>query len=986
MVSQNKSKTRVGLYRLAKMMGLKNDAPKTCAAATVASEQVLASQKKNGNGVGVNGAVLKLDEATQPIAKSNPAKNIEKSQEPEFAGFTDTDFLRVMNSAQLSLDHEKYLRAFEALLSSLETRVQESLDSGFTDARFKALCGSANRMTCAYRIATGHFMRKCGVNIAVEANLLRMIDFVEKLVVAIEVRSGRRVVSLEDWAETRLDGMAELRVLASRCLAFVLAMGYEYGVSKVVRGPVHNVIEDRIDLAIYTPSHHFIQFHYSDCPLLRFFVEKRNNVAAFFFPDEEFDEGFRPPAAIHVVKFSKGYEAIFDDVLRNLTQAKSLDRFSDWVVDYYYRLEKDKELSAKSLHKNLFFMNNATQNSGRRLVKDLISTDRVVFNDRLDLAIALMKSGNYDLAQEAAASIDVQKLAPHRMVAYFQVCKLIDFDNRNIDCIFERYEQLNQDEKQVADPYFTSRYAIVEREYVDHQVVKDFRDTCEFFLRDGLVRSDTDNTLKKGDSVLLFCVQEDRVGPTLIAPMMPMLSELGMKFRNIVNDDLTAGVIGPWEESPRLSHDFRHVDGFPLDDRSYLMDWKIDPDNRVIEAAGVNIYQGVYERVSRCLKVFDIDWSAPATQHYFMHWMAQADRLLFALTQALEVANKKDLKITLFSLQGHFTPYSVMKEFARVNPERFAHVTLSSAYENWRTNVSGEGLSTLALINNTKYPQPSQAPFGSKANFDEWVREEFLPNKTAYENKVNDLTKVKRSGDLTESAEKLLKKLKKEKQKGKTILCALGKIPYDLAVPYQGGPAHCDMKDWLNHTIETLSNQDDVILLVKPHPHELNYSISNCANQGFLGLIDVELGDNIICLEHRGLNLHDLAPVVELFLCWNGSSIAELGAQKLKILAADDWADKNYPINVSLPNDRTHYEKIISNAKELKMQDGFYELSKAYVAYLVEAPFAIPYPYCRRSSTNVDFNRCWINWDRMTPEDLSELNVRKAQIADTFCH
>ncbi|WP_349360303.1 hypothetical protein [Stappia sp.] len=896
---------------------------------------------------------------------------------------TDTDLLRRLNLSQIRLEQVTYLTTLDALLESLEDRVTHALDDGFSNDRLKGLCGTTNRMACSYRIATGHFMRQGGINISGDERLLRIFNLLDRIIYTIEKRSKKKAASIEDWANQRLDISSTLRILVARALSFLLAQSYEYNLIHVAIPNAINIVEQRLDLAIYVPSFHFIRFQSSKDPLLNILNERRDDLCNLFFGVRSNTKSEKP-GFIHIANHPAEYKLIFDDLVRNLIQFKSLDAFSQWARRHYLDCGRTDEFAINTLHRDAYFIDNATLDSGNDLIETELRNPRLLFQNNLDLARAFLNSGHYKLAKNLAREIDVTALAPTDIPSYLDIARLLDFDDRLIKFFQKEMAEPTDEATTSPDPFHVSRRMIYERESIDHLVIKDYRDLTEFFIRNGLIDPNSGENLSEGDHILLFCTQEDRVGPNLVAPLLPILSKNGMKFRNLVEDEYSNTFVKNWEYGPRLSFDFRHVSGKPADDKTYLMNWEINPKERIISADGINVFEGIYERVSRCLKVFDIDWNAPATRHYFSFWMRQTDRLLFCLNDVLRVAKEKNIRITLFSLLGHYAPYFAMKAFAEVHSDYFSHVTLSSAYENWRSNVSGHPLTTLAFINNTRNPTPSQASFGTRNSFETWYEKQYLPNKSKYDEISDSVTLVNRSGETNDYAKALLTELASHKNNGKTILCALGKIPYDLAVPYQGGPAHRDMKDWLNHTVSLVNDCSDTILLVKPHPHEVNFSISNCANQGFLDLVEVDCGQNITRLAHRGLNLQDLAEYVDLFLCWNGSSIAELGAQGHKIVAADDWAAKNYPINVFMPNDRPHYENIISNPKTVQMKDDFFELSRAYTAFLVEASFAIDYPYCKRSSTNVDFNRCWINWTEISKESLDRLQMREQEIVDAF--
>jgi capsular polysaccharide export protein len=245
---------------------------------------------------------------------------------------------------------------------------------------------------------------------------------------------------------------------------------------------------------------------------------------------------------------------------------------------------------------------------------------------------------------------------------------------------------------------------------------------------------------------------------------------------------------------------------------------------------------------------------------------------------------------------------------------------------------------------------------------------------------------VPRAGQLSTEGGEILSWLNELRQNGSRILCALGKIPYDLAVPYQGGPAHQDISDWINHTVETVGKTENTMLLIKPHPHELNYAISHKPNETFVDLITNYncLPQNIRILPYHGISIQHLIQVVDCFLCWNGSSIAEIGALGSKIIAADDWAAKNYPVDVMMPKDRAHYEQLLRGEITVEMHPLFQSKSRAYISYLTEAPFALKYPLVGRSSNNTNFNQAWVNWDHFNPAAIASLERYQCEIAAAF--
>ncbi|WP_201577785.1 hypothetical protein [Psychrobacter immobilis] len=501
------------------------------------------------------------------------------------------------------------------------------------------------------------------------------------------------------------------------------------------------------------------------------------------------------------------------------------------------------------------------------------------------------------------------------------------------------------------------------------------------------VNSNKGSNLEENDKVVLFALNQCRIVAPMMAGISRILFDNNYKFYNLEEHYDISKNMTRWPYSPRLSSDFMSCNGVISKPKELLnTDWLVDLNNSCLMLDGINYYQGMYERVSRVLKVFNVPWELPAAQLYFKMWLIQIDRVIYALKEVRKVAIKKNIKVILVSAQSHFVPYFALKTFAINHSKEFSHVTINSSYENWKTNVGGNPLSTLTFMNNSKQEHPSLPAFGSYTGFNKWYSKIYSPFKELWSNERAALTSMKRSGSAVRSVEidEMFIQLKLAKKSGKKIFCAIGKIPYDLAVPYQGGPAHKDMGDWLNHTVKTIENSNN-LLLVKPHPHELKTEISGKPIEGFLDMIkNKDSLRNTVLLPHLGVNLQDLFEYVDIFICWNGSSIAELGAQGRNVIACDDWAKHNYPIDVYLPKNRPHYCNILEGKVEVKMSSKFFEKSEAYTIYLTQAPFALKYKFATRSSTNIRFNEAKINLVAFNERSFNKLATKSELILNTF--
>lgn len=252
-------------------------------------------------------------------------------------------------------------------------------------------------------------------------------------------------------------------------------------------------------------------------------------------------------------------------------------------------------------------------------------------------------------------------------------------------------------------------------------------------------------------------------------------------------------------------------------------------------------------------------------------------------------------------------PYSIIRDFC-INKKdyRLGIISVTAAYESYFSNLGSKFAHTIAVTDLT---------------LDPWVRAPFLPRRDRFErwyaaNRDNEeyrrqaeaVFTVNRAGvEGTDRERAILARIKAAKAQGRKIVCAFGKVPVDLCVPYDGGPAHADMADWITHTVEVCGGADNILLLVKPHPHELRPEIALDLVEGFTDLIATEVKDNVMILGHRDINAHALAPHLDLAVLYNGSSGLELTAQGVPVMMCAHFGRLDYPVDLIYPESRAQY-------------------------------------------------------------------------------
>jgi capsular polysaccharide export protein len=435
-----------------------------------------------------------------------------------------------------------------------------------------------------------------------------------------------------------------------------------------------------------------------------------------------------------------------------------------------------------------------------------------------------------------------------------------------------------------------------------------------------------------------------------LALMTPALVELKKKGYAVVN--LVAGMT---EHQPTGRTYIDQLAGaIPLDlvECKWRFRWEVDWDAKRVEALGINFYQGFYERLSTASRRYHVRLTDVAIRTQFLKQLKRADTCLHVCELVRESVLGRGLPCSFVTGNSHVTPFSVFRDYARHHDHpRMNFINCNVAYESYFTNLGSKFANTMCVTDMTLYPL-IRAPFLARRDqFDNWYARN--SNNPEFAEKAASLIGVNRVGSAdARSDNELVQELEKAKKAGKKIICAFGKVPVDLNVPFDGGPAHSDMADWLNHTIQVCGGKDDILLLVKPHPHELRPEIALDLVEGLHDLVEVKVPENVKILGHKDINVHALAPYLDLAILYNGSSALELTAMGVPVMMTSHFGKHDYPIDLLYPQSRHNYEHfLLSEAFPAPEQD--LRKKAAYlICYLGSDEISIVNQYAIRQITN----------------------------------
>ncbi|NHI01612.1 hypothetical protein [Oceanimonas sp. MB9] len=440
-----------------------------------------------------------------------------------------------------------------------------------------------------------------------------------------------------------------------------------------------------------------------------------------------------------------------------------------------------------------------------------------------------------------------------------------------------------------------------------------------------------------------------------LAMMIPSLVELKKKGYAVIG--LTKGML--IQESTGLGFIDKFQDSIPLDltdirtKEDLKNQWHIDWNKKTIESSGINFYQSFYERLSTSVRRYHVDINQKNVYNEFLTQLTRSDTCLSLCEDIFNsIVKEYEIPVTFITGNSHVTPYSIFRDFARhKNHPLVGFINCNVAYESYFSNLGSKFANTMCVTDMTLHPT-IRAPFmARREQFETWYEKN--KEDQGYINKTESLIKVNRVGSSSDEKEiEIIEYIRKEKSNGKKIICAFGKVPVDLNVPIDGGPAHEDMADWINHTVEVCNSLDNVVLLVKPHPHELKPEIALDLVEGFNELITHTPNDNVILLGHRDINGHALAPHLDLAILYNGSSSLELTAQGVPVLMTSHFGRYDYPVDLNYPVSREQYRNYITSGNYKKPDFEVRKKAAFLISYLGTEEISILNQYSLRQITN----------------------------------
>ncbi|WP_456391293.1 hypothetical protein [Profundibacter sp.] len=399
-----------------------------------------------------------------------------------------------------------------------------------------------------------------------------------------------------------------------------------------------------------------------------------------------------------------------------------------------------------------------------------------------------------------------------------------------------------------------------------------------------------------------------------------------------------------------------------------LIDFESDPAQGRLRWGDIDLGHSAWEDAAINRRSYTINYGCPELQKYLGQLFEWTGAMCRTFKQVHNLHLQTGLPVGSISLFNSRLPDSLFRFYCEKfgDPDRFFYLHGANGYQNYFSNFSTNLSERYVLRNMTRNPDSRSASFPLPENFNRYytAQKQRLPEIMA---RFKNTTRIKRSTgeakELMPDAIAASARIKAWRAKGGKVACAFGKVVCDSGVPFDGGPVHANMKDWINHCIRAVQGSD-TLLLIKPHPHEMNNQIATFLIEYFEDLIEEPLGENVMILGHRWFDIHDMKGRVDLGLIYNGTTAIELGLLGIPCLLAGHFAPVDYPIGHKVAHSRAEFEACLRFEQETIVAPDIVERAAVWLDYMANEEFALPYGYHTRPVTNkVIFPPWWIKAD-----------------------
>lgn len=460
--------------------------------------------------------------------------------------------------------------------------------------------------------------------------------------------------------------------------------------------------------------------------------------------------------------------------------------------------------------------------------------------------------------------------------------------------------------------------------------------------------------------IIMFVNDHSLVNASIALPLLIEAKKQGYFICGTSPLDIDHFLTNDEELNQITNRMIQDIDTIKYKDDLMDFDYSIDIKNKEILVEGFNVYQPIYEFVSRYQFTYFFNYETDAWVRAKVHTLIFYFKRVFDYCDEIyDYCLKNDKKFRFISNAPHFHHAASYRIYCEEKGYKanMEFICLSPGYDNYFKNVGDATTETLSVLNMNQNPNSRNSFLGTASGFEAFYQRN-ISSINAYRSEAQDWLSANRSVSGVKNnkeKEEILNRIKRYKDNNKKVILVNGKVVFDLCVKYTKGIVHEDMSDWLTHTVEVAQNNPNILLIIKPHPHEQRKDLTMTDEPivSLKDLIKTDMNyDNIIYLKPETFKNEELLPYVDLGIVWNGTSSLEFLSQNIKTLAMDQWALFDYPIGLCNLENRKKYEEVLVNPDKLELPNDISDKAIAFLHYMGSEDVRVPNKYTQTSTLN----------------------------------
>lgn len=377
--------------------------------------------------------------------------------------------------------------------------------------------------------------------------------------------------------------------------------------------------------------------------------------------------------------------------------------------------------------------------------------------------------------------------------------------------------------------------------------------------------------------------------------------------------------------------------------------WKFDPEHNSIEFNGINFYYTLHNTMGIIFRCYDVEWRDPIVLGHVHRYQVAIEAMFDKHERLVRFSQEtgRKVKVILTEIQqGISHALRLIGETAR-SGEHVELFHICNGFEAYHSNlVRTQSAQFQCIANVSRHPEVSLAYRPSIHVYNEWLdkatpAQKSAPEALAYAQRVEETTAKKPyDGEL--------------RFPGRPIIVLLGKILPDLARPNDHGFLHGDVKEWL-HDCCKFAHDNQINLLIKPHPDETNSQISLYVNQEFVELLDgVPMEIRPIVVDRRAYPIPTLRDWADGVIMWGGNSSVELGLLKIPSMICGYYGSMDVPVGHVRPETRQQFEDFLLGKIDRDRLEEVRLNTIAFLSYVLHPNHTMPSTFNNRSMYNAE--------------------------------